>query len=147
MEALFAVVIGVLVAAGVMLLLSRTIVRVVLGLAFLAYGANLTILTSAGLRPFAPPLLTVPGPHVDPLPQALILTAIVIGFATTSLLLTIAVRAYQVSGHDDVSSFGDNLSRRAQAPDAERADPTHPSSPEEPEAGELETPEDDWRRA
>ena len=57
MEALFAVVIGVLVAAGVMLLLSRTIVRVVLGLTFLAYGANLAILTAAGLRPFAPLLL------------------------------------------------------------------------------------------
>ncbi|GGM11884.1 Na+/H+ antiporter subunit C [Deinococcus aerophilus] len=133
MESLFAVLVGVLVAAGVFLLLSRTIIRVVLGLAFIAYGVNLAILTVAGLRDEAPPLLTLAGPYVDPLPQALVLTAIVIGFGTTALLLTVALRAYQVAGHDDVEAFGDGLARNPDAPDGQYADPEH-LSPDQPEA-------------
>lgn len=127
MAALFAVIIGILISVGVFLLLSRTIVRVVLGLAFIGYGVNLTILTVAGLEQNSPPLLTLPGPYVDPLPQALILTAIVIGFATTALLLTVALRAYQVAGHDDVQAFGDNLARDAETGDLIQADPEHQS--------------------
>ncbi|AIZ44367.1 cation transporter [Deinococcus radiopugnans] len=132
METLFAVLIGLLVAAGVFLMLSRTIIRVVLGLAFVAYGVNLAILTVSGLRQDSPPLLTLEGPYVDPLPQALVLTAIVIGFGTTALLLTVALRAYQVAGHDDVAAFGDNLARDPDAPDGQHADPEH-LSPDVPE--------------
>ncbi|GAA5511346.1 hypothetical protein Dcar01_00053 [Deinococcus carri] len=147
MEALFALLIGLLVAAGVFLLLSRKIVRVVLGLTFIGYAGNLAILTVAGLRELAPPLLTVPGPYMDPLPQALILTAIVIGFATTALLLTVALRAYQVAGHDNVAAFGDNLARDPQAGEGRFADPEHqgpdlpdlihsdPEEPPEPDTG------------
>ena len=125
MEALFALLIGLLVAAGVFLLLSRKIVRVVLGLTFIGYAGNLAILTVAGLDEKNPPLLTLPGPYMDPLPQALILTAIVIGFATTALLLTVALRAYQVAGHDDVAAFGDNLARDPYAGEGRSADPEH----------------------
>ncbi|GAA5534525.1 Na+/H+ antiporter subunit C [Deinococcus aluminii] len=141
MEALFSILIGLLVAAGVFLLLSRKIVRVVLGLSFIGYAGNLAILTVAGLRQDNPPLLTLPGPYMDPLPQALILTAIVIGFATTALLLTVALRAYQVSGHDNVAAFGDNLARDPHAGEGRSADPEHQgpdlpdlihSDPEEP---------------
>ena len=127
MASLFAILIGVLISAGVFLLLSRTVVRVVLGLAFIGYGVNLAILTVAGLDQKSPPLLTLPGPYVDPLPQALILTAIVIGFATTALLLTVALRAYQVAGHADVEAFGDNLARESDAGDEVQADPEHQS--------------------
>lgn len=137
METLFALLIGLLIAAGVFLLLSRTIVRVVLGLSFIAYGGNLAILTVAGLRQDAPPLLTLPGPYVDPLPQALILTAIVIGFATTALLLTVALRAYQVAGHDDVEAFGDNLARDPEAEDGLTADPEH-QGPDRPDPEEVQ---------
>ncbi|MDO4244718.1 MAG: NADH-quinone oxidoreductase subunit K [Deinococcus sp.] len=139
MASLFALIIGILVAAGVFLLLSRSIVRVVLGLAFIGYGVNLAILTVAGLENKSPPLLTLPGPYVDPLPQALILTAIVIGFATTALLLTVALRAYQVAGHDDVEAFGDNLARDADAQDGMYADPEH-QSPDRPDWEELPPP-------
>lgn len=132
MAALFALIIGILVAAGVFLLLSRSIVRVVLGLAFIGYGVNLAILTVAGLENKAPPLLTLPGPYVDPLPQALILTAIVIGFATTALLLTVALRAYQVAGHADVEAFGDNLARDANAEEDLTANPEY-QSPDQPD--------------
>lgn len=137
METLFAVIIGLLVAAGVFLLLSRVIVRVVLGLTFIGYAANLAILTVAGLRDVSPPLLTLPGPYMDPLPQALILTAIVIGFATTALLLTVALRAYQVAGHDDVEAFGDSLARDPDAHDGSFADPEH-QSPDRPDVEDEE---------
>lgn len=134
METLFALLIGLLIAAGVFLLLSRSLVRVVLGLSFIAYGGNLAILTVAGLREVSPPLLTLRGPYMDPLPQALILTAIVIGFATTALLLTVALRAYQVAGHADVAAFGDNLARDPHAEDDSFADPEHqgPDRPDDP---------------
>ena len=132
MEALFAILAGLLIAAGVFLLLSRTIIRVVLGLSFLSYGGNLVILTVAGLRDAAPPLLTLKGPYADPLPQALILTAIVIGFATTALLLTVALRAYQVAGVTDVKAFGDNLNRDPEHPDGLPANPEHPG-PDRPD--------------
>ena len=69
---------------------------------------------------------------MDPLPQALILTAIVIGFATTALLLTVALRAYQVAGHDDVEAFGDNLARENDADDGMTADPEQ-QSPDQPD--------------
>lgn len=139
METLFAVIIGLLVAAGVFLVLSRVIVRVVLGLTFIGYAANLAILTVAGLRDVSPPLLTLPGPYMDPLPQALILTAIVIGFATTALLLTVALRAYQVAGHDDVEAFGDSLARDPDAHDGSFADPEH-QSPDRPDVEDEEVP-------
>lgn len=127
METLFAFVIAILVGVGVFLLLSRVIVRVVIGLSFISYGVNLAILTAGGLRQDSPPLLSEPAPYVDPLPQALILTAIVIGFATTALLLTVAIRAYQVAGHDDVAAFGDNLADDPSNPDGNQADSDHPS--------------------
>lgn len=131
MASFFAIIIGVLITAGVFLLLSRSLVRMVLGLAFTGYGVNLTILTVAGLEQANPPLLTLPGPHVDPLPQALILTAIVIGFATTALVLTVALRAYQVAGHEDVEALGDSLARES-LEDVDRADPEH-QGPDQPD--------------
>ena len=137
MEVLFALVTAVLASTGVALMLSRTILRVVLGLTFLAYAANLAILASGGLVPLAPPFLNVEGPYVDPLPQALILTAIVIGFGTTALLLALAVRTYQVTGRDDIEKFGDELNELEALPEL-RADPNRPTSPEEPGPNEFE---------
>lgn len=127
METIFAFVIAILVGVGVFLLLSRVIVRVVIGLSFISYGVNLAILTAGGLRQDSPPILNESAPYVDPLPQALILTAIVIGFATTALLLTVAIRAYQVAGHDDVAAFGDNLADDPSNPDGTHADSAQPS--------------------
>lgn len=131
MNTLFAIVIGILIGVGVYMLLSRTIIQVVVGLAFIGYGINLITLTVAGLSMASPPLLTLKGPYADPLPQALILTAIVIGFATTALLLTVALRAFQVAGQVDARAFDDNLAREANT-DNERADPEH-QSPDHPD--------------
>lgn len=132
MNVFFALIVGVLIGAGVFLLLSRTIIRVVLGLAFVAYAVNLAILTASGLQEMSPPLLYLDAPYVDPLPQALILTAIVIGFATTALLLTVALRAYQVAGHDDVAAFGSDLSYDPHQSDGLHASSEH-QSPDQPE--------------
>ena len=133
MEILLAALAGLLAAAGVYLLLSRTILRVVLGLSFIAYAANLSILAAGGAQPLAPPLLGQAGPYVDPLPQALVLTAIVIGFGTTALLLVIALRAYQATGRDDVASFREEAEPFADpTPDDPLADPERPTTPEEP---------------
>ena len=135
MELLLPLLAALLIGAGVYMLLSRTLIRVILGLSFVAYGANLSILVAgAGVVQDAPPLLSLAGPYNDPLPQALILTAIVIGFGTTALLLVLSVRAYQSAGTDDVHEL-------TEKPDPIRppvvyADPEHPSvSPERgPEA-------------
>lgn len=132
MSVFFTLAVGLLIGTGVFLLLSRTIVRVVLGLTFIAYAVNLAILTASGLNTDSPPLLTLQPPYADPLPQALVLTAIVIGFATTALLLTVALRAYQVAGHNDVAAFGDNLAREPYQGDGIYADPEH-LSPDHPE--------------
>lgn len=130
MEFLLPFLAAILVAAGVFLVLSRALIRVILGLSFMAYGVNLAILLAgAGTEGGAPPLLDVSGPYVDPLPQALILTAIVIGFGTTALLLVLSMRAYQATGTDHVQE----LAEQPDPPErAERsADSEHPSvSPE-----------------
>ncbi|HZJ10248.1 MAG TPA: NADH-quinone oxidoreductase subunit K [Trueperaceae bacterium] len=106
MELLMPALAAFLVAAGLFLVLSRALIRVILGLSIMSYGINLGILLAgAGFAQDAPPLLDLAGPHNDPLPQALILTAIVIGFGTTALLLVLSLRAYQATGTDDVSQL------------------------------------------
>lgn len=106
MEILLPFLAAILVGAGVFMVLSRALIRVILGLSLMAYGANLVILVAgAGVAPGKPPLLNSAGQYVDPLPQALILTAIVIGFGTTALLLVLSLRAYQATGTDHVQEL------------------------------------------
>lgn len=130
MEALLPALCALLIGGGIFLLLSRALIRVIVGLSFVAYGVNLSILVAGGgTVPLAPPLLNEGGPYADPLPQALILTAIVIGFGTTALLLVLAVRAYQVTGTDHVQELSEVAD--PVVPPAVYADPEHPSvSPE-----------------
>ncbi|MDW7673124.1 MAG: Na(+)/H(+) antiporter subunit C [Bacillota bacterium] len=106
MELLMSIVIGILFAAGTYLIMTRSLLRVVLGTGLLSHAALLLILTMGGLKTGAPPLLTeAGGPVVDPLPQALILTAIVIGFAVTAFVLVLAYRTYQELGTDDLDKL------------------------------------------
>jgi multicomponent Na+:H+ antiporter subunit C len=125
MEVLLPLLAALLIGTGVFLLLSRALIRLIVGLSLISYGVNLSILIAgAGVQQQSPPLLDLPGPHNDPLPQALILTAIVIGFGTTALLLVLAMRAYQVTGTDHVQEL------------VERPDPVRPpvvyADPEQP---------------
>ncbi len=106
MEVLLPLLAALLVGGGVFLILSRALIRVILGLSLVAYGVNLSILLAgAGPKLASPPLLNLAGPYADPLPQALILTAIVIGFGTTALLLVLSLRAYQATGTDHVQEL------------------------------------------
>ena len=103
MELLLPFLVAVLIGTGVFLLLSRALIRLILGLSFIAYGVNLGILLAgAGTRLAAPPLLDAPGPYVDPLPQALILTAIVIGFGMVAFAIVLALRTRLATGSDHV---------------------------------------------
>lgn len=99
-ETAFAVLVGVFIFAAVYLIQSRALIRVLLGIAVLGNGINLLIFTAGRLTRAAPPIIargeTMPsGPMANPLPQALILTAIVIGFALFAFLIVLAFRAYQ----------------------------------------------------
>ena len=110
MDYVLAALVGCFVALGVYLLLSRSVIRMLLGLVVLGNGVNLLIFTAGRLTreiaPIVPPGLEQPaGPIANPLPQALILTAIVIGFAMFSFLLVLAFRAYQSLDADNTDTM------------------------------------------
>ena len=97
--------VGVLAASGVWLLLRARTFDVVLGLSLLSYAVNVFIFAMGRLATDAAPILRsglapTLANYADPLPQALVLTAIVIGFAMTALVLALALKGYQVNGSD-----------------------------------------------
>jgi multicomponent K+:H+ antiporter subunit C len=103
MEALMTLMIGVLAACGVYLLLRGRTFPVVLGLTFLSYAVNLFLFAMGRLAIGRPPVIGsgLPG-YADPIPQALILTAIVIGFAMTAFVIMLALKARAELGNDHV---------------------------------------------
>lgn len=104
MEALLATAIGILCACGVFLLLRARTFAVILGLTLLSYAVNLFLFASGRLALDAPPLIRDGAAYTDPLPQALVLTAIVIGFGMTAYLVMLALRALAESGDDHVDA-------------------------------------------
>ncbi|MGD2081922.1 MAG: Na+/H+ antiporter subunit C [Chromatiales bacterium] len=102
MEALLASVIGLLVGCGVYLLLRARSFAVVLGLVLISYATNLFLFATGRLTTDRPPLIGLGAPYTDPLPQALVLTAIVIGFAMTAFVVVLALRARGELGTDRV---------------------------------------------
>lgn len=91
---------------GVYLLLAKNIIRVVLGSTLLAYGTNMMLLTSGLLKRGAAPILAKGiAAYADPVPQTLILTAIVINFAVTAFLFVLAYRAVQEHGTDNLAEL------------------------------------------
>jgi multicomponent Na+:H+ antiporter subunit C len=111
MEILLAVAAGVLYAAGVYLLLRRRFAQIIIGLSLLSNGTNLLIFTSGGLTRGGPPVVPdgaerLVTPYADPVPQALVLTAIVIGFGLLAFLLVLAHRVHETLGTDDVDDVG-----------------------------------------
>ncbi len=100
METYFAILVGVLFAVGVYLMLRRDMFRLIMGLVLTSQAANLLIFTAGGLTREKPPLIgetdkIMSGVYADPLPQALILTAIVIGFAVLAFTLVLIYRVYR----------------------------------------------------
>ena len=109
MEFALASAIGILTAAGIYLVLRSRSFDVILGMTLLSYAANLLIFSSGRLRPNMPPILVEGVPptlehYADPLPQALVLTAIVIGFAMTAVTIVIAIRNRSDSESDHVDA-------------------------------------------
>ena len=106
METLITILVGVLVTVAVYLLLSRNLIRVILGTAILSHAVHLLLMTMGGLKKGGVPIIGEKiGNYTDALPQALILTAIVISFAVTSFLLVLAYRTYKETGSDDLSAL------------------------------------------
>lgn len=106
MELLIASATGILTAGGVYLLLRLRTFPVILGLALLSYAVNLFLFASGRLAVDAAPILSLTGEgtYTDPLPQALVLTAIVISFGMTAVLVMTALGAFLHSGHDRINA-------------------------------------------
>lgn len=106
MEILIAIVVGVLFASGLYLMLRRSVARVILGIILLTQGANLLIFSAAGLTRGEPAFIEAGQTSVagvaDPLPQALVLTAIVIGFGVLAFSLVLIQQTYQRTGTDNL---------------------------------------------
>ncbi len=111
MELLLAIASGVLYAAGIYLMLRRRLAQLIIGLGLMSNGTNLLIFTAGGLTRARPPVVPdgaehlVP-PYADPVPQALVLTAIVIGFGLLAFALVLADRVHDTLGTDDVDEVG-----------------------------------------
>ncbi|MEQ2527749.1 Na(+)/H(+) antiporter subunit C [Bacillaceae bacterium CLA-AA-H227] len=106
METLMCLLVGVLFSIGTYLILTKSLLRIILGTSIVGHGVNLLIITMGGLKKGGPPLLGLKNlTYTDSLPQALLLTAIVINFATTALFLVLSYRAYIVLGTDDTEQL------------------------------------------
>jgi multicomponent K+:H+ antiporter subunit C len=104
MEAIIAIGIGILTGCGVYLTLRPRTYSVVLGLTLLSYAVNALIFFSGRLGSVAPIVVAGTKDHADPLPQALVLTAIVISFGMTAYLVGVVLRAKEESGSDAVDT-------------------------------------------
>lgn len=102
MELLFAVVIGVLAACGIFLILRARTFSVALGLTLFSYAVNLMLFAMGRLVTGQPAVIGAGDSYTDPVPQALVLTAIVIGFAMTAFVLVLALRGQIDLGSDQV---------------------------------------------
>lgn len=110
MHILLAILTGGLFAAGLYLMMRRSLVKIVLGLVLLGHAANMLIFTCGRLVRGAPPLIpegekVLEAPYADPLPQALILTAIVIGLGMQAFAIVLLKRAYQAVKTDDMDAM------------------------------------------
>lgn len=110
MEAVLSIAIGVMTSCGVWLILRPRTYQVIVGLALLSYAVNLFIFGVGGVKTNRPPILAEgvdASTLADPVPQALVLTAIVIGFATTALFLVVLLASRGLTGNDHVDGRND----------------------------------------
>ncbi|MDM9557456.1 MULTISPECIES: Na+/H+ antiporter subunit C [Bordetella] len=107
MELIYAAAVGILAGSGVWLILRPRTFQVIMGLTLVSYAVNLFIFGMGRLTEGRPPIIDAavapdPAAMADPLPQALVLTAIVIGFATTALFLVVLLASRGLTGTDHV---------------------------------------------
>lgn len=110
MNLVIALLAGGLFGIAIFLMLRRSVVKLIIGLCVLSHATNLVIFAAGGLTRGTPPIVhdgdTAPPPHhADPIPQALILTAIVIGFGLLAFMMTLVSRASRQSGTEDSDAF------------------------------------------
>ena len=109
MEILLVFIIGLLYSAGLYMILRRSLVKVIIGLIFLGHAANMLIFTvgkiTKGMPAFIAENGSTPDQFADPLPQALILTAIVIGFGIQAFAIVLFKRAYKTVGTDNLDEM------------------------------------------
>jgi multicomponent Na+:H+ antiporter subunit C len=121
MEIILAIMIGGLYAAAIYMLLRRSLVKILIGIVLLSQATNMLIFTSSGLTRGNSPVIkagetVLNQPHADPLPQALVLTAIVISFGLTAFALALSYRAYKSVQTDDLDQL------RSKAPGGEEVE-------------------------
>lgn len=112
MELIFALCIGILSGCGIYLCLRGNTFSVVIGITLLSYAVNLFLFASGRLAINAAPILKQAEQYTDPLPQALVLTAIVIGFAMTAFIVILAMRARADLGNDHIDGNPPELEYR-----------------------------------
>jgi multicomponent Na+:H+ antiporter subunit C len=110
MDILLAVIVGLLYSLAIYMVLQRELVKVIIGILILGHASNLFIFVVARLTRGAPALVPegldyVPEPFADPLPQALILTAIVIGFGIQAFAIVLLQRVYKLTGATEVDTL------------------------------------------
>lgn len=110
MQIALAVAIGILFAAGIYMMLRRNLLKILIGLALLSHAVNLLIFTAAKLTRFGPPVIAGNEPksaYADPIPQALILTAIVISFGVIAFAVGLAYRTHRLFGATDLEDISE----------------------------------------
>lgn len=117
MISVLAILAGLITASGVYLLLRRSLVRVIIGIVLLGHAANLLLFVISGIFKANPPLIkagsdTVSGVSADPVPQALILTAIVIGFGVQAFAIVLFKKAHEKLNTDSIDSLTSTDSSR-----------------------------------
>jgi len=110
MELLLVILVGVLYSSGIYLMFRRSMVKLLLGLLLLGNGANILIFLMGGLTKGKAPIIDENHTefldvYADPVPQALILTAIVISFALTAFAIVLLNKVYSITGSDDLDSL------------------------------------------
>jgi multicomponent Na+:H+ antiporter subunit C len=110
-ELILAITVGVLYACGIYLMMRRRLAQLIVGLGLLSNGTNLLIFTAGGLTRARPPIIPegadgLATRFADPVPQALVLTAIVIGFGVLAFALVLAHRVHTSTGTDDIDEIG-----------------------------------------
>src|SRR5690606_11460110 len=110
MELLFVILVGVLYSAGIYMMLRRSMVKLLIGILLLGNGANILIFLMGGIVKGKAPIIsenhkTFLDAYADPVPQSLILTAIVISFALTAFAIVLLKKAHALTGTDDLDSL------------------------------------------
>ncbi len=123
MTVLLALVAAVLFATGAWLLMQRRLSRIIIGVGLLGHGANMLLITAGGDGGRAP-IIDGGGGYSDPLPQALALTAVVITFGVTALLLALGFRSWQITGDDRVEDDLEDRLVERRADEVDEPEPT-----------------------